>query len=125
MKDIENRIGIEPIEELLAKRQQLVEQVAGLRAVHGPYGTFDPQRKSTLSIIRMKIRAQRLRDKVKVTEAQLDEEAHADPDYLAFVAQATTDRTQMGKLEGEIEVIDATIHRGNTAARYCAAEARL
>jgi len=33
MAEIEDRIGVAPVEELLAERQELVEQVAQLRAL--------------------------------------------------------------------------------------------
>src|SRR3990167_8094112 len=62
MAEVEEAIGIPPVEELLAERQQLVERVAELRARHGSFGTFDALRKSKLATIKMLIRAQAQRD---------------------------------------------------------------
>ncbi len=125
MADIEDRLGIDPIGELLAERLDLVDQVADLRAVHGSFGTFDAQRKSQLSTIKMSLRAQAVRDKVKKSEAQLEEEARADVGYIDFIAVATSNRAQLARLEARIDAIDATIRRANAVAYFCANEARL
>ena len=118
-------MGLDPIHELLARRQELVEHVADLRAQYGSFGTFDPMRKSTLSQIKMLIRAQAVASGVKKTEACLDEEAHADSRYIEFIASATKGRADLAVLESKIEHIDATIYRANAVARYLSAEANL
>jgi len=125
MADVETRMGLDPIHELLAKRQEFVEQVADLRARYGSFGTFDPMRKATLSQIKMLIRAQSVAAGVKKTEACLDEEAHADARYVEFITSATQGRADLAVLESKIEHIDATIYRANAIARYLSAEAAL
>ena len=131
MAEVEEAIGIPPVEELLAERQQLVERVAELRARHGAFGTFDALRKSKLATIKMLIRAQAQRDGRKadngkpLTNDQIEDEAHAHPDYTEFVIQATRERADLTKAEGLIANIDATIQRANAIARYATAEARL
>lgn len=125
MAGIEARMGLEPIHELLARRQELVEQVADLRARYGSFGTFDAMRKATLSQIKMQIRAQAVASGVKKTEACLDEEAHADARYVEFITTATQGRADLAVLESKIEHIDATIYRANVVARYLSAEAAL
>lgn len=125
MADLEAKIGLQPLDELLAARDDLVEQAASLHARHGGWGTWDHERKSRLAIIAALLRAQALRDGVKVTEASLTEAAHASPDYMTFVTEATNDRAELFRLESKIQAIDATIQRANVIARYAANEARL
>ena len=125
MADLEARMGLRPVEELLAERDTLVEQSATLHARHGAWGTFDAERKAKLSVIAALLRAQALRDGVKVTEASLTEAAHASDEYMMFVTQATSERASLYLLESKISNIDATITRANVVARFLAAEARL
>lgn len=125
MAGIESRMGLDPIHVLLARRQELVEKMADLRARYGSFGTFDAMRKAELSKIKMQIRAQATAGRVKKTEACLDEEAHADPRYFEVITVATRGRADLAVLEAKIEAIDATIYRANAVARYLSAEASL
>jgi hypothetical protein len=125
MSDVELRIGLQPVEELLAQRRTLIEKVADMRARFGPFGTADHLRKIELSRLHGLIRAQALRDKRRITNQQVDEEAHAHPDYYDFVTAMTIKRAEWVKLEAQIEEIDMTINRGQAIARYLALEARL
>jgi len=122
----EERIGVRPIEELLAERDVCVEQVATLRARYGGWGTFDHLRKIELARLTGLIRAQSLRDKLpKSTVAETDDAAHSHPDYRDFITTATLERAQWSKLEAKIENIDATIQRANAMIRFMTSEARL
>ena len=123
MADVESRIGVEPIEVLLAQRRELVEKNATLQAIYGSFGTFEHQRKTELALIKAKLRAEFTG--TKVTEAQLDEGAHADPRYIAFITQATKQRAEWAMVENDLEAIDATIRRGQSITHYPAAESRL
>lgn len=125
MADVEDRLGVQSIEEQLAERLQLVDAVADLRAIHGAFGTWDAARKSTLSALKMLLRAQYTRDKVKVSEARLDEEAHAHPDYVEAITIATRERAELIRLDAKIDGIDALIRRANGIVHFCSAEARL
>lgn len=126
MREVETRLGVEPIDRLLAERDGLVEQVATLRARYGGWGTFDHLRKMELARIAGLIRAQSVRDKEgKVTQAEVDDRAHSHPDYRDFITTATTERAQWVKLEAKIENIDATIQRANAVVRYLTSEAKL
>lgn len=122
---LEERLGLDPVSEMMARRERLVDQVADLRAKHGSWGTWDHARKTELATIKMVLRAQAQRDGVKVTEASLEDSAHADPRYMEFVTNATVERANLTRLEAKIETIDATIQRANTLTRYLQAEARL
>ena len=125
MAEIEGRLGIDPIHVLNAQRLALINEGCDLRAVHGAFGTFDAQRKSQLAVIKMALRARAQLDKVKVTEASLDDQAHADPRYVEFVTEATKQRARLAQIEGKIEAIDQTIRRANVVARYVCDETRL
>jgi hypothetical protein len=125
MGDVEARMSVQPIEELLAERAVLVKRVADLRARYGPGGVFNDLRKVQLAQISALIRAQAVRDTRKTTESQLDEEAHADPRYVGFITAATKDRAEWAILEDQIQGIDETIARGQAVARFVSAEARL
>ena len=125
MAEIEARIGVDPVMELLAERQDLIDQVAPLRALYGPGGTWDAQRKMELANLKMLIRAQAEAADTKRTEAYLEDAAHADPRYKNLVAQATTDRANLSILEDKVNAIEARIRRGDAVIRYVSAEARL
>jgi len=125
MADVEDRLGIEPIDELLAERNALIEKVADLRARYGAFGTADHLRKIQLSQIKSLIRVQALRDKRKVTNDQVDDEAHSHPFYVEHVTTMTSERAEWVRLEARIEAIDMTIMRGQAVARFAANEARL
>lgn len=123
--DIERRIGIVPLAELLPERQRLVEQVADLRARYGSFGTFSDLRRIELAKCAAIIRAQATQDKRKISAKQVDDEAHAHPAYIDFVILATQQRALWCKLEAKIEAIDFTINRGQSISRFASAELHL
>jgi len=125
MMDTERLMGIEPIESLLARREEYVKEAADLRARYGSFGTWDSWRKSQLCTIKVAIRAQMVQAGQKVTEAAIDDAAHAHDDYVSLITEATEGRTELTILEAKIEGIDAVIRRGDAVARYVTAEARL
>lgn len=120
--DLEARIGLVPIESLLAERDTLVQQVAELRARHGAFGTYDALRKVQLATIAAKLRAQALATGTKVTEASLDEAAHASPEYADFITQMTEEKAAWAIQENRITSISDTIQRGNVIGRFLASE---
>ena len=124
-EEVELRAGVEPIDQLLHTRRELVEQVATLRAVFGSYGTFDHTRKIELARIRALVRLQSMQDKVKMNNDQVDDEAHGHPDYVVFVARATKERAEYFRLEARIEDIDYRIRRGQSLMYFAGGEQRL
>jgi hypothetical protein len=126
MGDIEDKLGIDRLDLLMAERAQLVEQVANLRARHGAYGLFEHERKIELSRIAGLLRAQTVRDKTpKMTVAEMEDACHGHPDYYELVTKATVDRANLYRLESRITDINDLIQRGNVLARFAASEARL
>ena len=122
MQDAEIRCGVQPAQELLDERTLLVEKVADLKAVYGSFGTFDHLRKIELSRLKGLVRAQATRDKVKLNNDQVDDDAHAHIDYIEFIRQATTDRAKWVRLENQIEAVSARIFRGNAMIRFVSNE---
>ena len=125
MGDVESRMQIPPIAELLAERAELVKQVAPLRARFGTFGTYDDLRKIELARIAAIHRAKAFVDGNKVTEAQIDEMAHGDDRYAKFVLEATQQRATWAILEDRIQGISDVIMRGQAIARYLTGELAL
>lgn len=123
--DIEQRMGLPTIESLLAERDELVKSVAPLRAKHGPFGTFDALRKVQLATIAATIRAKAVAQGVKLTEASIEEAAHASPEYAGFIAQGTSEKAAWAEVENDITGINDTINRGNVVGRYLSQEVGL
>ena len=125
LSELEERIGIAGLEELLAERRELVEHVANLRARYGAFGSANDLRKIELSRIAQMLRAQAVRDQVKLTEAAIEEAAHADARYVEFVTTATKERAEWSVLEDRIQAIEDRIQRGNMLGRFAASELHL
>jgi len=120
--DIEERMGLVPLEELLAERDKFIKSVAPLRARHGPGGVWDDLRRVHRSTIAMKLRAQKASAGEKVTEAWLEDAAQADGDYLAFITAGVQEKIAHTELENRIQGIEDQINRGQAVARYLSNE---
>lgn len=121
-RELESRVGIEPLDELLAERARLVDEVAPLRALYGSFGMFDAQRKVELSKVEALIRTEALTRGTKVTEAFIEQQAHAAESYADYIAQSLEARAQWALLEDRIQAINDRINRGNVLGRYAAQE---
>ena len=124
-RELESRAGIGSLDDLLAERRTLVIQVAPLRAKYGSFGTADNLRKIELSKIAAIIRAEKALIPEKVTEAAIDQLAHADDRYIAFVTQLTDERRDWIILEDAISAIEDRIRADRALVQFAAAEARL
>ena len=124
-EEVELRAGVEPIDALLHRRRELVNKVATLRAQYGSFGTWDAQRKIEVSRLKALVRVQADRDKRKVNNDQVDEEAHAHPDYTVFITRATNERAECFRREAQIEDIDYRIRRGQSLMYFAGGEQRL
>jgi chorismate mutase len=125
MTETEIRMSLVPLEELLAERDDLVQQVARLRARHGSFGTWDAERKLKLAQLSAVVRAQAALEGKKITEAGIEESAHAHPEYAGFIADAVSEKADWILLENRIAGIQDTIQRGNVVGRYLALETTL
>src|SRR6266566_7702858 len=122
MTDAELRAQVIPLEELLAERDDLVQRLARLRAVHGAGGTYGDLRKIELSKAAAVVRAQATLEGKRVTEAYLDEMAHCADGYIQFIIEATSQRADWVRLEERLTGIDFTINRGQAVAKFVTAE---
>jgi len=123
--EVEADMGLRPIEQLLARRAQLIEEVSDLRAKYGSFGTYEALRKIELSRLCGLVRAVATADEERISNDVVDERAHAHPDYIDFVTTATTERARWAILEGRVQAIELYIRRGQSVASYLTAEARL
>ncbi len=122
MTDAELRAQVIPLEELLAERDDLVQRLARLRAVHGAGGTYGDLRKIELSKAAAVVRAQATLEGKKVTEAYLDEMAHTSDGYVQFVTAATSEKADWILLEEQLAGVDFTINRGQATMKFATAE---
>ena len=124
LRDIEDRIGIGHVDEHQAAWLKLSKEVAPLRALYGPGGTWPDKRKADLSAIRMMLRARYASSEEKVSEARLDEEAHAHRAYTDQLTIATDDRKRMAILEDEMRTLEWRVNREQALIRYTTQEPR-
>lgn len=121
---IENRIGIDPIDALIAERDELVRQAAPLYAVYGPHGTAEHRRKVALATAELQVRADLSASGEKATEGKVDAMARTHPTYLGFLDQMELGRAEWLVTETQIQAITDRIQRGNHLTRYAATEPR-
>jgi hypothetical protein len=74
-------------------------------ARYGPGGTFDASRKAFLAVRSAQVRDEYADRGEKITEARLDEVAHADEGYREWLDAQTIDRASWLKLDAEREEI--------------------
>ena len=114
---------IEPLGPIHAEMEGMAERYAELGALHGAGGKFDAQRKVRLALA--KDRARLAHSAQKVTESLLDDEAHADPVYRAYIDEATADDIEYRRLSLRMGMLKDRIQRSNALIHLSAAQARL
>lgn len=119
MSDLEDRIGILPLDRLLAQREQVVREAASLYALYGPFGTAEHRRKVALALAELQVRAEATE---KMTEGKVDALARTHQTYLAFLDQMEAGRAEWLVTETTIQSITDLITRGNALTRYAATE---
>jgi hypothetical protein len=104
LNTVEADANVGDADALVTDIERLEIDAAPLRAVYGPGGTYDNERKALLCAIAVDIRDDYTgkTPPTKVTEAQLDQESHASEQYRARITQATDERTTLALLEAEI-----------------------
>jgi len=122
--EIEMGAGIEPIDELIAQHRKHRERHAVLWAKYGPGGVADNLRKVELSRIKENIRAMAAATGAKVTEAALEDAAHAHNDYFAMVSLMQVERQEFSEVDAKLREIEWRFNRGQGLLRYAANEPR-
>ena len=137
--EMEERIGVEPIERLQARRRTLIEerntlvrQIAPYRARFGPRGTWDVRRKilrhakmteiinslereraqnAAVAAAVPKVKGAPAAPKVKATisEAEAERLVASDPGYVKMIDSIEGDIAQYEIMEAEIEAKDREI----------------
>jgi hypothetical protein len=124
MRDAESRVGVGSIEDHVARWLKLSKERAPLYAVHGPGGTFDPERKAKVSTIKMHVRAVSVAAGQKLTVDEIDATAHADDRNMDYITQATGERTRLAEIEDEMEAIKMVVNREQGLIRAYSQEPR-
>jgi hypothetical protein len=124
MRDIEARIGIEPLDELLDLRGKLVAQAASLYALYGPFGTAEHRRKVSLAMAELQVRRDLTDSGEKATEGKVEAMSRTHLTYLTFLDTLEAGRAEWLMTENAIQSITDRITRGNTLSRYVASEPR-
>lgn len=90
-------------EQLLDEYGHIGTRYAALWADYGAGCLLDNQRKAFLSSIAAKIRVERAEQGLKTTEASIEEAAHADPEYVAWLTEQETGRMAFMLTELELD----------------------
>lgn len=113
-------MGIAPIADINEQIEAIVETIADMHARHGPFGTFQDERKIVLSKIKAVLFVESVRDKRKMTGDMADAEAHAHPEYIDFVTKASTDRATLFRALARIDSLERTYNRGQLVGKHIA-----
>lgn len=125
MTDIENRVGIVELDELLARRQELTKEAASLYAVYGPFGSCEHRRKVVLATAELQVRSDLAQSGEKTTEGKVDAMARTHAMYLDFLDAMEAGRAEWLVAETKLQAITDHIQRGNALMRYATQEVRL
>jgi hypothetical protein len=82
------------VETLFQQLAESNEDWANGASLYGPGGLFDASRKARLALIAAEIRDGYAEKGEKVTEARIEELAHAHPDYQKWISTSTIDRAR-------------------------------
>lgn len=108
---VETAVGVKGVVEVRDERWHLVQKSAKLRALHGSFGLWEHQRKILLAKLRTAIRGGAVASGAKMTEAAIDDAAHAHPQYVEFITQGVIDKQEWIGSEAEIQGIDFQFFR--------------
>jgi hypothetical protein len=117
--ELEEAIGVEPIERLQHQRRMLVQQVAPLRAKYGERGTWEARRKvirfGQMTEIADALEKERGK---RPSEAEAERLAGSGTGYVAMLDQMEQEMARYILLEDEIQSITERIRRDES--RVCA-----
>jgi hypothetical protein len=122
---LESRAEIDSLEDLHARRRHLLVQLAPLKALHGPFGTWDAKRKQILEALKIRHRVELQAKQEKTTEGLIDALAHADPQYERFLDESTAAKAEYLTLDNELTEIAERIEGRNAALYAYSSEVRL
>lgn len=123
--ELEEAIGVEPVEKLQHQRRMLIQQVAPLRAKYGERGTWEARRK----IIRFGkmneiIGALEQAGEKAPSEAKAERLAGSSTEYVKLIDIMEQEMARYILLEDEITALTERINRDNALIKYATFEPR-
>jgi hypothetical protein len=122
---LESRAEVESLDELHHRRRAIVDFIAPLKALHGPFGTWDAKRKQLLEALKVRHRMDLSAQGVKVTEAMVDAYAHADEQYARFLDESEAGKIDYIRTQTRLDEIDERIRSREIGLLAFNAEMRL
>lgn len=122
---LESRAETDSLSALHHRRRVVMRQLAPLKALHGSFGKWDARRKHLLAAIALRVRARLEAKGGKVTDAIIDAEAHADPQYERVIDQGIAEAAEYFRLQTELDEIEERIRSREIALQAYNAELRL
>lgn len=118
---------LEELHILQSDEARLVGELAPFKAEFygGQASHSDIERKAVLAQVAVAIRREREALGLKVTEAQLDTEAHAHPTYLAWIEKTRERAREMGQIEAELAQVRAHIEAAEGAVKLAERRVRM
>lgn len=126
--DIEATVGVEPVEQLHARRRELWRENAKLYA---RVEMFEHRRKKLLSLKKLQILNSYEKGGTRENEKRpsnadlLDAMAHADEGYLNFLSAAEDDAARWALVEVQLKEVDELINRDQRLIGFATSELRV
>ena len=124
LTDLEAKADADSLDDLHARRRQILPEYAALRALHGNGGKWGDKRKTMLSAIKVRVRNSEP-PRGKWTDDSVDDAAHADEQYTRFVDEGIDGATRFFFLDVEMNEITERIKNRETVIYAWSAEARM
>lgn len=122
----ERLLGLLPVDDIVEAYMVATSAYAPLRAKHGTNGTFEHDRKALLANLRVGIRRHAqtpaMRVQKALTDAAIDDLAHAHPEYQQFLTDSRSEKQQMAELEGTMASLTMLANRHNLLLRLDVAD---
>jgi hypothetical protein len=113
LRAVEARAEVDSLGDLHQRRRVLLEQLAPLAALYGPFGIWDARRKQLLEAMKVKHRMLLSQEGTKATETMIDALAHADDQYARFLDDSYESKIEWIRMDNEltelVERIDSRI----------------
>lgn len=130
--ELEEAIGVEPIEALQHKRRMLIQQVAPLRAKYGERGTWEARRKlirfgkmnEVIAALEKERAGNEKASERKVSEAEAERIAGSSTEYVKLLDIMEQEMARYILLEDEITSLTERINRDNALIKYATFEPR-
>jgi hypothetical protein len=119
--DRERGLGVMSIDDAMAAYLSAADELAPLRAKHGTNGTFEHDRKALLANLRVGVRRHAntpaMRTQKALTDAAIDDLAHAHPEYQKFLDLSRSEKQRMQELEAAMNALTMVTNRHNILLR--------